>query len=194
MTDRFSAAVALALDLHRTQKRKLSGTPYIAHLFRVTGMVLEHGADEDTAIAALLHDAIEDQGGPEARERIRGVFGNRVASIVDECTDTDEIPKPPWRERKERYLAHLPTASPSARMISAADKLDNIRCLLVAYHQKGEDVWQHFRGGRDGTLWYFRSVRDVLQKTGPLSLANELSRAVAEFETEIAERQMSNDE
>lgn len=187
LTDRFSSAVTLAFDLHRTQKRKLSGTPYVAHLLRVAGMVLEHGADEDTAIAAVLHDAIEDRGGPEAREIIRTRFGERVAGVVDECSDTDETPKPPWRERKERYLAHLAEASPSARLISAADKLDNVRSLLSAYRQAGDAVWERFRGGKDGTLWYFRSVCRILEQTGPQSLTDELSRAVEEFESEIRE-------
>lgn len=192
LTDRFSSAVTLALDLHRGQKRKLSGTPYAAHLLRVTGTVLEHGADEDTAIAAVLHDAIEDQGGPKARETIRRQFGERVAGFVDECSDTDETPKPPWRERKEKYLAHLASASPSARMISAADKLDNIRSLLASYRQSGEAVWEHFRGGRDGTLWYHRSVCDILQQAGPCSLVDELTHAVREFEREVAEVRKTN--
>lgn len=185
LTDRFSSAVTLALDLHRNQQRKLSGTPFVAHLLRVAGTVLEHGADEDTAIAAVLHDAVEDQGGPKAREMIRSRFGERVAGIVDECSDTDEMPKPPWRQRKEKYLAHLASASPSAQMISAADKLDNIRSLLASYHQSGETAWEHFRGGREGTLWYFRSVRDILLEVGPKSLVDELARAVVEFEREI---------
>lgn len=187
LTDRFSSAVTLALDLHRTQKRKLSGTPFAAHLLRVAGTVLEHGADEDTAIAAVLHDAIEDQGGPKAREVICDRFGRRVADIVDECSDTDETPKPPWRERKERYLAHLAEASHSARLISAADKLDNVRSLLSSYRQAGDAVWEHFRGGKDGTLWYFRAVCRILRQTGPQSLTDELSRAVEEFKKEIGE-------
>ncbi len=175
LTDRFSSAVALALHLHRNQDRKLSGTPFAAHLLRVAGTVLEHGADEDTAIAAVLHDAIEDQGGPQARELIRNEFGQQVANLVDECSDTDETPKPPWRERKERYLAHLGSASPSAQMISGADKLDNVRSLLVSYRQSGETIWEHFRGGRDGTLWYFRSVCSILQEAGCTSLVGELT-------------------
>lgn len=187
LTDRFSSAVELALNLHRDQKRKLSAAPFVAHLLRVAGTVLEHGADEDTAIAAVLHDAIEDQGGPKAREMIRSQFGERVASIVDECSDTDETPKPPWRQRKERYLAHLASASPSAQMISAADKLDNIRSLLASYRQSGEAVWEHFRGGREGTLWYFRSVCDILHKAGAKSLVDELARAVEEFEHAVGE-------
>ncbi|MHB8899284.1 MAG: HD domain-containing protein [Thermoguttaceae bacterium] len=187
LTDRFTAAMELALELHRDQKRKLSGTPFAAHLLRVAGIVLEHGADEDTAIAAVLHDAIEDQGGPAARELIRSRFGQSITRIVDECSDTDQVPKPPWRRRKESYLAHLPQASPSARMISAADKLDNIRSFLVSYRQAGDAVWEHFRGGREGTLWYYRSVRDILQEADPGPLADELAHAVSEFESAIGE-------
>ena len=194
LTERFTRAVELALDLHRDQKRKLSATPFAAHLLRVTGIVLEHGADEDTAIAAVLHDAIEDQGGPKTRELIRSRFGDRVAGLVDQCSDTDQMPKPPWRDRKEHYLAHLATASRSARLISAADKLDNIRSLLMSYRQSGQAVWQHFRGGREGTLWYYRSVRDTLQKAEPGALIDELSRAVAEFEQAVGEGEMTNDE
>ena len=192
LTDRFTSAVELALDLHRHQKRKLSDTPFAAHLLRVAGIVLEHGADEDTAVAAVLHDAIEDQGGPRTRELICSRFGQRVAAIVDECSDTDQTPKPPWRDRKERYLAHLATASSSARLISAADKLDNIRSLLASYRQLGESVWEHFRGGREGTLWYYRSVRDTLRQAGPAALIDELTRAVAEFEQAVGEGGMTN--
>jgi len=182
LTDRFSSAVQLALQLHRHQKRKLSGVPYVGHLLRVAGMVLEYGGDEETAMAAVLHDAIEDQGGAEARELMRRQFGDRVVSIVDECSDTDQTPKPPWRQRKQRYLAHLAEASPSARLISAADKLDNLRSMLTSYRQSGEAIWEHFRGGRDGTLWYYQQVRDTLAQAGPAELADDLARAVAEFE------------
>ncbi len=194
LTDRFTRAVELALELHREQTRKLSDTPFAAHLLRVTGLVLEHGADEDTAIAAVLHDAIEDQGGPGTRTLIGNRFGQRVAAIVDECSDTDQTPKPPWRQRKQHYLAHLATASPSARLISAADKLDNIRSLLTSYRQSGEEIWKHFRGGREGTLWYYRSVLAVLRQTGPSTLVDELSRAVAEFEQAVGEGGMTKDE
>ena len=187
LTDRFTTAVTLALQMHNGQKRKLSDTPFAAHLLRVTGTVLEHGADEDTAVAAVLHDAVEDQGGVKAREIIRSRFGERVASIVDECSDTDETPKPPWRERKERYLARLATASPSARLISAADKLDNIRSLMTSYRQSGESVWGHFRGGREGTLWYYRSVCEILRQVGPGGLVDELARAVNEFQRVVGE-------
>jgi (p)ppGpp synthase/HD superfamily hydrolase len=187
LTDRFSDAVVAALRLHRGQVRKTSTVPYVSHLLRVAGIVLDHGADEDTAIAAVLHDAVEDQGGARTAEQIRRQFGDRVASVVQECSDTDQTPKPPWRKRKEDYLAHLPSASPAARLIAAADKLDNTRSLLADYRRMGEAVWQHFRGGRDGTLWYFRSVCSILQKVDPSALVDELDRAVRELEREAGQ-------
>src|SRR3954449_6057545 len=107
LTRRFQDAFELAFRLHRDQVRKGSGTPYVAHLNGVASIALEHGADEDQAIAALLHDAIEDQGGAATREEIRRLFGDRVTSIVDACTDSEVEPKPPWRPRKEAYIAHL---------------------------------------------------------------------------------------
>ncbi len=181
-TDRFSEALAYAVKLHAAQTRKLSGAPYVSHLLRVTGIALEHGADEDEAIAALLHDAVEDQGGAKTLEEIRRRFGPRVAEIVAACSDTDQTPKPPWRERKEAYLARLRGASASVRLVSAADKLDNVRSLLSGYHAMGETLWCHFKGGRDGTLWYHRSVVEILKAAQPTPLVEELERAVAQLE------------
>jgi (p)ppGpp synthase/HD superfamily hydrolase len=185
LTLRFSEAFAYAAELHAAQKRKLSGSPYVSHLLRVTGIVLEHGADEDEAIAALLHDAVEDQGGVKTLEAIRRRFGPRVAEIVAACSDTDQFPKPPWRERKESYLAHLRDASASVRLVSAADKLDNVRSLSADFYTLGDALWQHFNGGRDGTLWYYRSVVDILKAAQPSPLVNELDRATAHFEHRV---------
>ena len=180
--ERFIDAVAYAVRLHAAQVRKQSGAPYVSHVLRVAGTVMEHGADEDEAVAAMLHDAVEDQGGPVAYAAIRDRFGQRVADLVAECSDTDQTPKPPWRTRKEAYLASLPHHSPAALRISAADKLDNVRALIAGYRACGETLWAQFRGGRDGTLWYHRSVVAVLQKTLPGPLVDELARAVAELE------------
>ena len=105
LTAKFAAAVEMAGRLHAQQKRRLWRVPYVGHLLRVAGTVAEWAEDEETVIAAVLHDAIEDQGGPTAREMIRETFGDRVTSIVDECTDTDEQPQPAWRPRKEAYIA-----------------------------------------------------------------------------------------
>jgi (p)ppGpp synthase/HD superfamily hydrolase len=180
--ERFSEAMVYAARLHADQQRKFAGDPYVGHLLRVAGSALEHGADEDEAIAALLHDAVEDQGGAKTLDEIRRRFGPRVAEIVAGCSDTDQTPKPPWRERKEAYLARLRNALPSVRLISACDKLDNARSLVAAYRGEGEAMWRRFHGGREGTLWYLRSVVEILKPTGQATLVQELDRTVAELE------------
>src|SRR5262249_41201230 len=138
LSSRFREALVFAAELHRDQVRKGTTVPYVAHLLGVAGIVLEHGADEDEAIAALLHDAVEDQGGPPTREAIRRRFGERVAAIVDGCTDADKTPPPPWRARKEACVAHVRHASPSVLLVSAADKLHNSRAILNDYRLDGE--------------------------------------------------------
>lgn len=182
LTSRFTDALVYATELHATQTRKISGEPYVAHLLAVTAIVLEHGGDEDTAIAALLHDAIEDQGGRATRAEIARRFGEPVAAIVEGCSDTDISPKPPWRERKEAYLAHLRSAPANVRLISAADKLHNVRSMTRDYRRLGEDLWTHFRGGREGTLWYHRRVVDTLAAIDRTPLVEELEAAVTELE------------
>ncbi len=143
---RFDGAFAYASRLHARQKRKGTKIPYVAHLLAVTAIVLEYGGGEDEAIAALLHDAVEDQGGPATRTEILGRFGKRVVAIVDGCTDTDTEPKPPWRQRKEAYVAHVGDASPSVRLVSAADKLHNARSILADYRLLGEALWESLPG------------------------------------------------
>ena len=182
MTSRFEQALVFAAQLHKDQRRKGSGVPYISHLLAVTALVIEHGGDEDEAIAALLHDAIEDQGGSKAREEIRRRFGDRVTGIVDACTDSQTIPKPPWKERKRAYIAHLAEASAPARLVSAADKLHNARSILNDYRSLGEEVWQRFQGRKAGTLWYYRSVLDALSQAGRTPLVEELDRVVSQLE------------
>ena len=182
MTSRFEQALVFATQLHKEQRRKGSGVPYISHLLAVTALVIEHGGDEDEAIAALLHDAIEDQGGPKAREEIRRRFGDRVTGIVDGCTDSETIPKPPWKERKRAYIARLGEASASVRLVSAADKLHNARSILNDYRGLGEEIWRRFAGRKAGTLWYYRSVLDVLSQAGTTALVEELGRVVSQLE------------
>jgi (p)ppGpp synthase/HD superfamily hydrolase len=182
LTSRFSDALVFAAALHARQRRKVSGAPYLAHLLNVAGIVLEYGTSEDEAIAAVLHDAIEDQGGPVARAEIRRRFGDAVTVIVDGCSDTDTIPKPPWQQRKEAHLAALKNASASVRLVTAADKLDNARSLAAALRSRGAAAWELFRGGREGTLWYYRAVLDVLSTTGVTPLLEELDRAIGEVE------------
>lgn len=177
LTARFDDAVSYASALHRTQVRKESGVPYVAHLLAVAASVLESGeADEDVAIAALLHDAIEDQGVTALALASR--YGDRVASIVVECTDTDQVPKPPWRPRKEAYVARLETASRQALLVTAADKLHNVRSMLRDLRVSGPSMWDRFSAGPADQLWYHRAVADVLTRRLGGSLADELRRAV----------------
>ena len=182
LTERFEEALAFAARLHNAQVRKGTGIPYVSHLLAVASLALEHGADEDEAIAALLHDAVEDQGGDAARQEIRRRFGERVAAIVDGCTDAETTPKPPWRERKERYVAHVADAPPSVRLVSAADKLHNARAILADLRTTGDAVWGRFKGGKEGTLWYYRSLVEAFRAHGATPLVEELARTVAEIE------------
>ncbi len=187
MTSRFCDALVYAAGLHANQLRKASNVPYIAHLLGVTAIALEHGADEDEAIAALLHDAVEDQGGQVTASEIRRRFGERVVEIVLGCTDADTMPKPAWRERKERYIAHLDSGNPSIFLVSASDKLYNARSIVADYRRVGEEVWTRFNGKREGTLWYYRTLADKFNRFSmeqrlAKDLADELERAVQEME------------
>ncbi len=182
LSARFTDGLIFATQLHGNQTRKGSGVPYIAHLLGVASIALEHGANEDEAIAALLHDAIEDQGGAPTREEIRRRFGDTVTAIVDGCTDTDITPKPPWRQRKEAYIAHISKASTSVLLVSASDKLHNARSILNDYRVLGDAVWERFKGGKEGTLWYYRSLVKAFLTTGATPLVDELERTVDELE------------
>jgi (p)ppGpp synthase/HD superfamily hydrolase len=182
LSPRFENALQYATVLHSSQLRKATGVPYIAHLLGVTSIVLEYGGNEDEAIGALLHDAVEDQGGQGRLEDIRVRFGEAVADIVEGCTDSLASHKPPWRERKEQYIAHLPQASASVRLVSAADKLYNSQATLRNYRQVGEAVWSRFSGGKAGTLWYFRALVAAFRPAGPHALVDELDRVVTELE------------
>ncbi len=179
-TEKFEDALVYAARLHRDQTRKGTGIPYVTHLLAVAAIVGENGGTEDEVVAALLHDAPEDAGGESRLAEIRSRFGDAVADVVAGCTDTYERAKPPWRERKEAYLAHLAGAPAPVRLVSAADKLHNARSVLADYRNIGEDLWARFNGGREGTLWYYRAVTDTLAGDGPV--ADELGRVVAEME------------
>jgi (p)ppGpp synthase/HD superfamily hydrolase len=182
LSTRFSDAVAFACELHREQTRKGTRIPYVAHLLAVASLALEHGANEDEAIAAILHDAIEDQGGARTENEIRRRFGDQVADIVSGCSDADEIPKPPWRARKEKYIAHLAHASSSVRLVSLCDKLHNVRAILHDFRQHDDAVWARFKGGKEGTLWYYRALVDAFRALGSTPLVEELERVVRELE------------
>jgi (p)ppGpp synthase/HD superfamily hydrolase len=182
---RFEGALVFATRKHAGQHRKGTAVPYVAHLLSVAGLVLEAGGDEDLAIAALLHDVVEDCGGAPMLKEIRRRFGKRVAHVVDGCTDTDLDPKPPWLQRKKDYIAHLRTADADTRLVSAADKLHNVRSIVATYREIGARVWERFHGKRDGTLWYYRALLDEFKhkKSGPL--IRELERAVIELEAVV---------
>jgi (p)ppGpp synthase/HD superfamily hydrolase len=181
LTARFQRALLYAARVHARQFRKGTTRPYIGHLLGVTSIVLTHGGDEDEAIAALLHDAVEDQGGKPRLREIRRKFGARVAHIVEGCTDSDIEPKPPWLERKKEYLRHLRQADASVRLVSAADKIYNARETLNDLCKHRDTLWKRFKGGKQGTLWYYREVGRILQRKGPKELAAELNRLVKEL-------------
>lgn len=181
LTQRFDRALALARQLHAGQMRKGTDIPYISHLLAVTSLVLEDGGGEDEAIAALLHDAVEDQGGLDTLAEIRRQFGDRVAEYVLGLSDTFEDPKPPWQQRKDEYLQHLRTAPPQVLRISLADKLHNARSIRQDLRNRGEALWDLFRGGREGTLWYYRTLVEIFQETTDSILVSELAQVVEDI-------------
>jgi (p)ppGpp synthase/HD superfamily hydrolase len=185
LSQRYREALAFAYDLHRGQERKGSGVPYLSHLLAVSALALEHGANEDQAIAALLHDAAEDQGGAAILAEIGTRFGARVAAIVRACTDSLEAEKPPWKERKVRYLAHLAEAPEEAQRVSACDKLHNLRCIVADYRKDGEAVWGRFSGGKDGVLWYYRELANAFPADNPVM--PEFRRELRELEALMAD-------
>lgn len=180
-----AAALAMAATLHRSQVRKGTSIPYLAHLLGVTALVWEYGGDEEQVIAALLHDAVEDQGGAPTLERIRLRFGDRVAEIVDACTDTDETPKPPWLERKKRYVAHISDVREDSLIVSMADKLYNVRAILADYRTQGDGVWDRFKAGKTDVLWYYRALVTAFRKRASGVLLDNLDAAVTELEDEV---------
>ena len=181
---RFEHALLFAKRKHAGQERKASKVPYIAHLLGVASLVLEAGGDEDLAIAGLLHDVVEDCGGLPMLKEVRRRFGERVAHVVDGCTDAYEEPKPEWKLRKSEYLKRLRKEDRDVRLVSCADKLYNARAILRDYREVGESVWERFRGKRDGTLWYYRSLADEFRRGRRNRLVDELERTVREMEQE----------
>jgi (p)ppGpp synthase/HD superfamily hydrolase len=181
LSNLFDEALTYAAGLHRNQVRKGAGVPYVAHLLSVCSIVLTHGGNEIQAIAALLHDAAEDQGGEPTLRDIRRRFGSEVAAIVEDCTDAWEDPKPDWRPRKEAYLAALPHKPSASLLVSLADKVDNAEAIGADYRLLGDALWSRFTGGRDGTIWYYRSLSAFFSGALPGPLADGLARAVAAF-------------
>lgn len=184
LTEKFEAALIYANRLHAEQSRKISGVPYMTHLMSVAALVLESGGSEEEAIAALLHDSIEDQGGKPTREDVRQRFGDTVVEIIDGCTEWDSLPKPPWQERKNRYLENLRHASASVRRVSLADKLHNARSLLIDSRIYGDIVWNHLKIGREKTLWFYQSLLEVYRETGDDWMTDEFARIVSQLAEE----------
>ena len=185
LTDRFAKAALYAIELHRTQTRKATSIPYVSHLFAVCGLVLEDGGNEDEAIAALLHDGPEDQGGSAVLEDIRARFGETVAVMVAALSDAMPAAgeeKPPWRTRKEAYLSHLESAPASVLRVSLADKLHNARSILVDMGFDGEAVWERFNAGRAEQAWYYGRLLGIFRDRLPESRnLPELARVLGEL-------------
>jgi (p)ppGpp synthase/HD superfamily hydrolase len=188
LTGQFSKALVYAELKHHNQVRKGGDIPYLGHLLSVAGLVINDGGSETQAIAALLHDAVEDQGGPPTLDEIRANFGADVARIVDECSDADEIPKPPWRERKQNYIEHLATVGADTLLVSVADKLDNARSMLRDYHTHGPALWERFnRKNPHDHLWYYGALLKAYRDRGLDSwMVDELDRVVEELTREVA--------
>ncbi|HVA38947.1 MAG TPA: HD domain-containing protein [Candidatus Dormibacteraeota bacterium] len=193
-TSRFSDALTYAAQVHRNQLRKGTEVPYVGHLLGVASIVIDSGGNEDEAIAALLHDAPEDHGGQALLDEIRELFGDRVAEIVEACSDSlaaDPAAKQPWRERKEAYVEHVRACTdPSVYLVSAADKLHNCRSSLLDLRARGDRLWERFNpaAGRDGTLWYYHALLDAYDR-GPAdprrgAVVDELRRTVEALERE----------
>ena len=165
LTQRLTDAFDMARDVHNGDGIKGTHLPYLLHVLDVCSVALRHGADEDQAIAALLHDVVEDGGGAPVLDEIRQRFGDRVAEIVLACSDSQEADpanKPDWWVRKIRYIDHLHTMSSDAALVSGADKLSNVRSIVADYETHGEDFFSVFKTGRVGTLWYYRRIAEIL--------------------------------
>jgi (p)ppGpp synthase/HD superfamily hydrolase len=180
---RLQRAFRYAAEKHAGQTRKQTAVPYLSHLMAVASLVLEAGGDEEMAIAALLHDVVEDCGGMPRLREVRKLFGRRVAHIVEGCTDSFGEPKAEWVERKKDYLREVTHADAETRLVSASDKLHNVRTILADYRKDGEAIWARFSGKKEGTLWYYRALSDEFQRRGANRNTRELEIAVAELET-----------
>jgi (p)ppGpp synthase/HD superfamily hydrolase len=185
LSTRFDQAVAYAHEAHARQLRKGTTTPYLSHLLGVASIVLDDGGDEDEAIAALLHDAAEDQGGRQRLEDIRSRFGDAVARIVEDCTDSWDTPKQPWLERKQAYIQHARgLARPSLR-VSAADKVHNAYAILRDLRNLGERVWERFSAPPDDVIAYYESLVRSYREAGGGRLVEELERIVRGIQREM---------
>ncbi len=179
---RLVSAVEFACTHHSGQRRKGSGAPYVTHPMAVASLVAEFGGDEEQAIAAMLHDIIEDCD--VMREDVAERFGERVAEMVEACTDTDATPKPPWRPRKEAHIAHVRGLTPDKKLVIACDKLHNARSIVTDRHRSsvGEVVWTRFRADRVDVIWYYKAMAEALRDGWQSEVLDELDRTIDAFE------------
>jgi (p)ppGpp synthase/HD superfamily hydrolase len=182
LSRQFEKALTYATRIHGGQLRKKTRIPYIAHILGVAAIAMEYGANETEAIGALLHDAVEDCGGAKRLRNIERRFGKEVARIVEGCTDTDQTPKPPWLERKKAYVAHVRHAPIPTKLVSASDKLHNVRAILMDYRKEGERLWSRFNGGKQGALWYYRALVNAFSGRRIQPLVQELDRTLTQLE------------
>jgi (p)ppGpp synthase/HD superfamily hydrolase len=193
LTERFDAAILYAHSVHRDQRRKGNGSPYLGHLLGVASIVLDDGGSEDEAIGALLHDAAEDHGGREQLERIRAQFGDAVAKIVEDCTDSWETPKRPWLERKRDYVEHARGLPLSSLRVAAADKVHNAYAILRDLRNTGDKVWERFNAPADDVIAYYESIIRAFRDSGSgqtnrhggSKLVEELERIVKGIQREM---------
>jgi (p)ppGpp synthase/HD superfamily hydrolase len=191
LTPQFEAALVYATQLHAQQRRKITHTPYIAHLLSVAALVLEDGGSEEEAIAALLHDAVEDQGGAITRAEIHRRFGSDVTAIVDGCTEPELTPTMTWKEHKQLYLEQLRQGSPQVRRVALADKLHNARTLLINLRLAGEGIWSEFRGGKENVLWLHEALLELFRQMSHSWMVEELEQVMRELKQRIAAEQLS---
>jgi (p)ppGpp synthase/HD superfamily hydrolase len=185
LTPRFDEAFAYAHQVHADHTRKGNGAPYLGHLMGVASIVIDDGGSEDEAIAALLHDAPEDRGGRERLDEIRARFGDAVAAIVADCTDSWSMPKAPWAERKQQYVEHARTLPPPSLRVSAADKVHNAYAILRDLRNSGDKVWERFNASADDILAYNQSLVRSYREAGGGRLVDELDRIVRAIEREM---------
>ena len=161
---KYKRALDFAYKIHFKQVRKDTQIPYFTHLVSVSNYVIENGGTTDEAIGGLLHDAVEDQGGAKVLKKIKKLFGAKVAKIVDECSDTDAVPKPPWLERKKKYISDIKTKDQSSILVSLCDKLHNGICIVNDYKRVGNKVWNRFNGSPKEVSWYYESLHQEFAK------------------------------
>lgn len=197
LTDRFDRALLYATHVHGGQLRKGTATPYIAHLLAVAATVLEYGGDEDLAIAALLHDSVEDQGGAARLDDIRNRFGPRVAKVVEACSDSYANvaagePKEDWQKRKKGFLSRLGKSDEDIVRVALADKVHNARAILRDLRTPGigEKIWSVFSVPQGRTIWYYRSLTDTfaaILRRDPSGHLDNLRQLVLELEDIVSE-------